>query len=66
MWDLMDSLENWKNLKEESECLTKFSGPVTDVAGEIIEVGQGVKNFKAGDKVVALLSHLVSTQSQSS
>ena len=43
-----------------------FSGPVTDVAGEIIEVGQGVKNFKAGDKVVALLSHLVSTQSQSS
>jgi NADPH:quinone reductase-like Zn-dependent oxidoreductase len=32
--------------------------PVTDVAGEIIEVGQGVQNFKAGDKVVALLSHL--------
>lgn len=44
----------------------KFSGPVTDVAGEIIEVGQGVQNFKVGDKVVALLSHLVSTQFQSS
>ncbi|KAF3435925.1 hypothetical protein FNV43_RR23017 [Rhamnella rubrinervis] len=31
---------------------------VTDVAGEIIEIGQGVKDFKAGDKVVAHLSHL--------
>ncbi|XP_015892390.3 chloroplast envelope quinone oxidoreductase homolog [Ziziphus jujuba] len=31
--------------------------PVTDVAGEVLEVGQGVTNFKAGDKVVALLSH---------
>ncbi|KAB2614273.1 quinone-oxidoreductase-like protein [Pyrus ussuriensis x Pyrus communis] len=30
--------------------------PVNDVAGEIIEVGQGVKKFKAGDKVVALLN----------
>ncbi|KAL6271139.1 hypothetical protein ACE6H2_028050 [Prunus campanulata] len=30
--------------------------PVTDVAGEIVEVGQGVKKFKVGDKVVALLS----------
>ncbi|CAB4291184.1 unnamed protein product [Prunus armeniaca] len=29
---------------------------VTDVAGEIVEVGQGVKKFKVGDKVVALLS----------
>lgn len=25
-----------------------------------MEVGSGVKNFKAGDKVVAVLSHLVS------
>ncbi|KAF3435926.1 hypothetical protein FNV43_RR23018 [Rhamnella rubrinervis] len=32
--------------------------PGTDVAGEIIEIGQGVKDFKAGDKVVAHLSHL--------
>nr|XP_011458151.1 PREDICTED: putative quinone-oxidoreductase homolog, chloroplastic [Fragaria vesca subsp. vesca] len=32
--------------------------PVTDVAGEVVEVGQGVQKFKAGDKVVAYL-HLV-------
>ncbi|KAI3830710.1 hypothetical protein MKW92_011000 [Papaver armeniacum] len=31
--------------------------PRTDVAGEVIEVGPGVTNVKAGDKVVALLSH---------
>ncbi|KAM1031673.1 hypothetical protein ACFX13_036203 [Malus domestica] len=30
--------------------------PVNDVAGEIIEVGQGFKKFKAIDKVVALLN----------
>ncbi|KAH7836767.1 hypothetical protein Vadar_005433 [Vaccinium darrowii] len=30
--------------------------PVTDVAGEVVEVGSGVKNFKSGDKVVAYLS----------
>ncbi|KAB1225533.1 hypothetical protein CJ030_MR1G017492 [Morella rubra] len=30
--------------------------PGTDVAGEIVEVGSGVKNFKAGDKVVAMLN----------
>lgn len=29
--------------------------PVTDVAGEVVEVGPEVKNFKAGDKVVAYL-----------
>ncbi|XVF72309.1 hypothetical protein PTKIN_Ptkin12aG0110600 [Pterospermum kingtungense] len=32
--------------------------PGTDVAGEVVMVGPGVKNYKAGDKVVALLSHL--------
>ena len=32
----------------------------TDVAGEVVEVGSGVKNFKAGDKVVAMLSRFVS------
>ncbi|XP_073006724.1 chloroplast envelope quinone oxidoreductase homolog [Typha latifolia] len=31
--------------------------PVTNVAGEIVDVGSGVNNFKAGDKVVSLLSH---------
>ncbi|KAE8037855.1 hypothetical protein FH972_010410 [Carpinus fangiana] len=30
--------------------------PGTDVAGEVVEVGPGVKSFKAGDKVVAALS----------
>ncbi|KAF7120972.1 hypothetical protein RHSIM_Rhsim13G0050300 [Rhododendron simsii] len=30
--------------------------PVTDVAGEVVEVGFGVKKFKPGDKVVAYLS----------
>ncbi|KAG6790083.1 hypothetical protein POTOM_006229 [Populus tomentosa] len=32
--------------------------PGTDVAGEVAEVGPGVTNFKTGDKVVAILSHL--------
>lgn len=40
--------------------------PATDVAGEVVEVGSGVKNFKAGDKVVAVLSHLVSFFRQTS
>ncbi|XP_030933179.1 chloroplast envelope quinone oxidoreductase homolog [Quercus lobata] len=31
--------------------------PGTDVAGEVVEVGPGVKSFKAGDKVVAVISH---------
>ncbi|KAL4368194.1 hypothetical protein GQ457_05G004000 [Hibiscus cannabinus] len=31
--------------------------PGTDVAGEIVQVGSGVKNFRAGDKVVALLGN---------
>ncbi|XP_062174383.1 chloroplast envelope quinone oxidoreductase homolog [Alnus glutinosa] len=31
--------------------------PGTDVAGEVVEVGPGVKSFKAGDKVVAALGH---------
>lgn len=34
---------------------------VTDVAREIVEVGQGVKKFKVGDKVAALLSYSVSS-----
>ncbi|KAB2597067.1 quinone-oxidoreductase-like protein [Pyrus ussuriensis x Pyrus communis] len=31
--------------------------PVTDVAGEIVEVGQDVQKFKVGDKVVAILPY---------
>ncbi|KAL4587931.1 hypothetical protein LXL04_000808 [Taraxacum kok-saghyz] len=30
--------------------------PVGDVAGEIVEVGSGVKNFKVGDKIISTLS----------
>lgn len=32
--------------------------PVGDVAGEIVEVGPGVKKFKAGDKIVSTLGGL--------
>ncbi|KAM7521863.1 hypothetical protein LguiA_011765 [Lonicera macranthoides] len=31
--------------------------PATDVAGEVVDVGRYVRNFRVGDKVVALLSH---------
>ncbi|PRQ25438.1 putative NADPH:quinone reductase [Rosa chinensis] len=30
--------------------------PVSDVAGEVVDVGQGVQKFKAGDKVVAFFT----------
>lgn len=30
--------------------------PATDVAGEVLDVGPGIKNFKVGDKVVAMLN----------
>lgn len=29
-------------------------GTASDVAGEVIEVGPGVKNFKVGEKIVAM------------
>ncbi|PNY11758.1 quinone-oxidoreductase chloroplastic-like [Trifolium pratense] len=31
--------------------------PCTDVAGEVVDVGSQVKDFKAGDKVIAKLTH---------
>ncbi|MBA0548372.1 hypothetical protein Golob_019478, partial [Gossypium lobatum] len=31
--------------------------PATDVAGEVVKVGPGVTNYKAGDKVVSMLHH---------
>ncbi|KAL9228354.1 hypothetical protein vseg_003944 [Gypsophila vaccaria] len=31
--------------------------PGTDVAGEVVQAGTAVRRFKAGDKVVAMLSH---------
>ncbi|RRT81301.1 hypothetical protein B296_00018406 [Ensete ventricosum] len=33
--------------------------PVTDVAGEVVEVGPGVHSFKPGDKVVSMLNFRV-------
>lgn len=36
---------------------------VTDVSGEIVEVGEGVKKFKVGDKVVLMLNIFVSAYS---
>ncbi|PPS02448.1 hypothetical protein GOBAR_AA18212 [Gossypium barbadense] len=33
--------------------------PASDVAGEVVKIGPGVTNFKAGDKVVAMLHHFV-------
>uniref|UniRef100_A0A2P2IIL3 Quinone oxidoreductase n=1 Tax=Rhizophora mucronata TaxID=61149 RepID=A0A2P2IIL3_RHIMU len=37
--------------------------PVTDVAGEVVDVGSEIKSFKVGDKVVAILYHNVSAYS---
>ncbi|KAB1225539.1 hypothetical protein CJ030_MR1G002448 [Morella rubra] len=33
--------------------------PVADVVGDVIEVGSRIKNFKAGDKVVAMVNPIV-------
>ncbi|KAL1830367.1 hypothetical protein ACET3Z_000018 [Daucus carota] len=50
---------DWKMQKGELRPFLPFhfpNIPLTDVAGEVVETGAGVKNFKAGDKVVAMLS----------
>ncbi|MEI4855940.1 alcohol dehydrogenase catalytic domain-containing protein, partial [Klebsiella pneumoniae] len=31
--------------------------PCSDIAGEVVEVGSGVKKFKRGDKIVAMLGN---------
>ena len=36
-----------------------FVGTGTDVAGELVAVGSGVKNVKPGDKVIAMLGFAV-------
>ena len=36
-----------------------FFASGTDVAGEIVEIGPQVKDFKVGDKVLAKLNHQV-------
>ncbi|CAN1269420.1 Chloroplast envelope quinone oxidoreductase homolog, partial [Linum perenne] len=35
--------------------------PGSDVAGEVVEVGPGVKKFSLGDKVVGMVNHFVSS-----
>ncbi|WJX43503.1 hypothetical protein P8452_30591 [Trifolium repens] len=52
---------DWKIQKGQLRALLiprKFPHiPCTDVAGEVVEVGSQVKDFKAGDKVIAKLIH---------
>ncbi|KAH7576396.1 hypothetical protein ACOSQ2_003516 [Xanthoceras sorbifolium] len=51
---------DWKIQKGEIRPLFPYKFPYTpgtDVAGEVVGLGSDVKNFKAGDKVVAILSH---------
>lgn len=49
-------MSSWYNL----DLIVSFGRTVADVAGEVIETGAEVKNLKAGDKVVAMLSIFVS------
>ncbi|WOG85982.1 hypothetical protein DCAR_0105175 [Daucus carota subsp. sativus] len=43
----------------KDEVLIQSGGTVTDIAGEVVEVGPEVAKLKAGDKVVAKLSNVV-------
>ncbi|KAK4845757.1 hypothetical protein QYF36_008753 [Acer negundo] len=50
---------DWKTQKGTFRPLLPYKFPfipATDVAGEVLGVGSDVKNFKAGDKVVAMIS----------
>lgn len=58
------SMPNISNAYFRSSAKEFFVGAGIDAAGEVFEVGSGVKNFKAGDKVVAVL--FVSCHSYSS
>ncbi|KAM1458274.1 hypothetical protein ACFX13_036204 [Malus domestica] len=60
--DCLVKLVKEGKLKTKGELRPLFPGkfpqiPATDVAGDVVEVGQGAKKFKFGDKVVVLLSH---------
>jgi NADPH:quinone reductase-like Zn-dependent oxidoreductase len=43
--------------------VVRFSSTGTDVAGEVVSLGPGVKRFSPGDKVMTYIHILVSTHS---
>ncbi|KAK3182787.1 hypothetical protein Dsin_030073 [Dipteronia sinensis] len=52
---------DWKTQKGTFRPLLPFKFPflpAIDVAGEVVGVGSDVKNFKAGDKVIAMLNQI--------
>ncbi|KAI9176291.1 hypothetical protein LWI28_000851 [Acer negundo] len=56
---------DWKTQKGTFRPLLPYKFPfipATDVAGEVLGVGSDVKNFKAGDKVVAMISQTTLTE----
>lgn len=56
---ISDSLSR-KNAIKINEIMPFLGETVADVAGEVIELGSAVSNFKVGDKVVAMLNFQVS------